>query len=72
MAARPLMSLAWEAVMMRRYFPKEVSGAASAAYRHMSAQEVPVEKRVSQMFGGANVNTSEASSAGAKRASFAL
>lgn len=52
---------------MRRYFPKEVSGAASAAYRHMSAQEVPVEKRVSQMFGGANVNTSEASSAGAKR-----
>jgi hypothetical protein len=52
---------------MQRYFPKNASGAATAAYRHMNAQEIPVEKRMSQMFGGGNVSTSEATGAGAKR-----
>lgn len=52
---------------MKRYFPKDVSAAASAAFRHLSAQELPVEKRVSQIFGGANVSTAESNGARNKR-----
>ncbi|CAL8468085.1 g7624 [Coccomyxa elongata] len=63
MTTRPVMALAWETVMMKRYFPKNVSAAASAAFRHLSAQELPVEKRVSQIFGGGNVSTTEPSGA---------
>lgn len=52
---------------MNRYFPKNVSGAVSAGFRALGGQDVPVEKKVSQIFGGGNVSTTEANGNGPKR-----